>query len=141
MQVTPNFPLSRRRHLAGVTGGLARPFLAVLRSSAIGKGAFGVGILFNNPPPSGVLGSLGFSLCSYGKIKRRELSALPPRSLRYRYSLFPSASVIFFAICVCAASLLDSSGGEKGPVTFPAFKAFLSTLQATAPNCSTAKIA
>jgi hypothetical protein len=45
MQVTPNFPLSRRRHLAGVTGGLARPFLAVLRSSAIGKGAFGVGIL------------------------------------------------------------------------------------------------
>jgi hypothetical protein len=31
MQVTPNFPLSRRRDLASVTDGLARPFLAIPR--------------------------------------------------------------------------------------------------------------
>jgi hypothetical protein len=32
-------------------------------------------------------------------------------------------------------------GGERGPVTFPAFKVLLSTLHVTAPGRSTAKIA
>jgi hypothetical protein len=41
-----------------------------------------VGILFNNPLPSGVLGSMGFSLCSDGKIKRSEFFSALSVSLR-----------------------------------------------------------